>query len=446
VSACKASLVIPTYNRREMLRLTLQSITRQDLARDQFEVIVVDDGSTDGSSDVVAAFAGGLNVSCLRQDHQGYRVARARNLGLERAQGDTIIFVDSGMLLTSGFVSAHCAAHGGANSEPLVVIGYVHGYDFNTTSATAAQWGTVFADVDRAVAAWEAAKQRGDAREVLYGSIADGLDRLPAPWSLFWTTNVSVSRRLLMEAGGFDETFVSWGMEDIELGYRLWKSRARFLLSRKAAGIHFPHERDNAANLRSHRQNRRTFFHKHPAPETEAFLASDPLRFNFELQQYRAHESQRRQAWDAVTAALTVPSALAGLDCGDVVFGVGDGDLLGLCGSRAGVEVDPHRAEAAARRFPAITIRQHLGVLTSFADKQFTTCLVAGAGFHMPNAWLAAIEQESERVAAVAYRFVLRSDESDRRNGARDEIVSIGDRIGLLRIRPRRFENQVTSK
>ncbi|HEY0791749.1 MAG TPA: glycosyltransferase family A protein [Chthoniobacterales bacterium] len=82
------SVIIPTYNRRDLLRQTLDSIMRQTCQ--DFEVFVIDDGSTDGTEALVAEFPG---VTYLQQQHRG--PGAARNLGWEHAKGEYLAFVDS---------------------------------------------------------------------------------------------------------------------------------------------------------------------------------------------------------------------------------------------------------------------------------------------------------------------------------------------------------------
>lgn len=83
------SVIIPTYNRRALLKRAVESVLEQSY-RD-FELIVVDDGSTDGSAALVEGLGGAPR--CLRQDHRGQ--AAARNRGIAEARGPLIAFLDS---------------------------------------------------------------------------------------------------------------------------------------------------------------------------------------------------------------------------------------------------------------------------------------------------------------------------------------------------------------
>jgi glycosyltransferase involved in cell wall biosynthesis len=86
------SIIVPTYNRPERLANCLESLSRLDYPREQFEVIVIDDGSDMPLQPVVAPFLDQLNVTLLKQLHAG--PAGARNTGAERAKGEFLTFTD----------------------------------------------------------------------------------------------------------------------------------------------------------------------------------------------------------------------------------------------------------------------------------------------------------------------------------------------------------------
>jgi len=84
------SVVVPLYQKRHRVEACLASVSAQSLA--PLEVLVVDDGSTDGGAEVAAGLGNGL-VRCVRQENQG--AAAARNLGIQFASGDYIAFLDA---------------------------------------------------------------------------------------------------------------------------------------------------------------------------------------------------------------------------------------------------------------------------------------------------------------------------------------------------------------
>ncbi|MCD6385261.1 glycosyltransferase family 2 protein, partial [Candidatus Sumerlaeota bacterium] len=84
----RVSVIIPVFNRKEMVKEAISSVLNQTF-RD-FELIVVDDGSTDGTAEVVKSFN---EVRYIRQEHKG--PASARNTGIMNAEGELIAFLDS---------------------------------------------------------------------------------------------------------------------------------------------------------------------------------------------------------------------------------------------------------------------------------------------------------------------------------------------------------------
>jgi glycosyltransferase involved in cell wall biosynthesis len=96
----RVSIVVPAYNARHTIRLLLTSLENQDFPRDQYEIIVVDDGSRDGTEDVVKEFS---DVIFLKQQNRG--PSAARNLGARQAHGEIILFTDSDCEALPNFVS-----------------------------------------------------------------------------------------------------------------------------------------------------------------------------------------------------------------------------------------------------------------------------------------------------------------------------------------------------
>jgi glycosyltransferase involved in cell wall biosynthesis len=91
----RISVIIPTYNRADLLKKALQSVLDQTFH--SYEIIVVDDGSTDDTRDVVAAFAS-PKIRYFRQENKGR--SNARNLALAEARGEYIAFLDSDDMFT----------------------------------------------------------------------------------------------------------------------------------------------------------------------------------------------------------------------------------------------------------------------------------------------------------------------------------------------------------
>lgn len=274
------SVIIPTYNRERLLRLTLESLTRQTLPLDSFEVVVVDDGSTDRSEQVVGEFEDRLMVRYAFQEDEGYRVAAARNLGLTFASAEICVFVDSGVILHSGCLAAHLESHR-ASPVPVAVCGYVYCFNEGNEDGSLIEQAINYEDPDVTIAQLREQGKWLDWREGLWAKYGDdGFGDLPAPWIVYITCNASAPTAAVRAVGGFDETYRSWGTEDIDLAYRLHQSGARFEVNRAASAIHVPHPKNFAENMKSVAANYRYFVGKFDTPITRLGLDYHPIIVN----------------------------------------------------------------------------------------------------------------------------------------------------------------------
>jgi glycosyltransferase involved in cell wall biosynthesis len=269
----RCSVIVPTYNRADLLAWTLHSLVEQDLAKDDFEVLVVDDGSSDNTRERVAEFASRLRLRYFYQPDEGYRVAKARNVGIAAARGVVCVLVDSGVLLASGALRAHCEAHEKA-TKPLAVCGYVYAFNENNEDAVAIRASIDPFKVDETISRFNDARLYSDLREEFYAKYGDDFNHLPAPWLVYWTCNVSAKRSVLEAIGLFDENFKTWGGEDVELGYRLHRSGCSFALVRAAASIHYPHEKSYERNMSDARTSYRYFAAKYGTPITALVVST----------------------------------------------------------------------------------------------------------------------------------------------------------------------------
>ena len=272
------TVIVPTYNRADLLRHTLDSLVRQKMPQGSYEVIVVDDGSSDGTAGVVDEYRGRLDLSYYYQEDEGYRAAAARNVGIRHARAGICVFVDSGVILHSGCLAEYVDRHR-RSAEPIAVCGYV--YCFNQDEHGAEIIATVnFADPDAAMADLEAQGKWPDIREWFYAKYGDDFSNLPAPWLIYWTCSVSAETSQLKAVGMFDEQYRSWGAEDVDLAYRLHRHGVRFVLDRQARGLHMPHAKNFEDHTRSATDNIRYFADKYNTPITRLLIGNDPFIIN----------------------------------------------------------------------------------------------------------------------------------------------------------------------
>ena len=188
-----------TYNRADLLERVLRGCFEQTTS--DYEVVLVNDGSTDHTEAVIAAAKeiAPIPFTVVTQANAG--LARGRNVGIARAQGRRIAFIDDDVLPMPNFVAEHLRTD--AEHPEGIVRGAV--------------------------------------------IITPSFDRLPPPiYSLkhysgnfFWTSNVSVPLETLHRVGLFNESFREYGWEDIELGLRLRFAGVRGYFNAKAITFHF---------------------------------------------------------------------------------------------------------------------------------------------------------------------------------------------------------------
>lgn len=185
------TVVIPTHNRAKMLRRCLRALASQEFTGN-FEVVVVLDGCSDESAQVVADSSAGLQVRGIEQGQQG--PGAARNRGAAVARGAAVLFIDDDIVLAAGAVRAHAEAQA---RTPALVIGSI--------DTVALRRGMP----SRSVGFWKAVKRRHESG-------------LPPTFLDVFTGNLSVPTDAFRNIGGFDERLRR--SEDIELGYRLTRA------------------------------------------------------------------------------------------------------------------------------------------------------------------------------------------------------------------------------
>jgi hypothetical protein len=116
----RISLIVPSYNRRDPLLRLLVSVAGQDFPSSEFEVLVVLDGSTDGSAGELRSHEFPFALRLIEQPNSG--AATARNAGVSAASGEVCVFVDDDVILSPGAISGHWQAHAAA-TQPSCVVG-----------------------------------------------------------------------------------------------------------------------------------------------------------------------------------------------------------------------------------------------------------------------------------------------------------------------------------
>jgi len=211
------TVVIPTRDRIGTLRQTLSAYCEQSVAPDNFDMIIVDDGSQDGTVEELANHRHEypFRITVLTQSPAG--PARARNRAIDQARGDLVLITGDDIVPHERMIEAHLNAHH-ANPDPRVaVLGFVDWHpDLEVTD-----FMTYITQVD--------------GQQFAYHHISNPHD---VPFCYFYTCNVSLKTSFLRQSGLFSESFRYAACEDIELGFRLRQHGMRLIYVPDAVGYH----------------------------------------------------------------------------------------------------------------------------------------------------------------------------------------------------------------
>ncbi len=244
----KLSVIIPTFNRKDTLQTTLTSLNDQTF-RD-FEVIVADDGSTDGTDAMVASLKVSYPLIHLWQKNAGR--SAARNMGLEKASGEIILFIDDHIVVDKKLIEEHVKFHDRFD------VGVVRGrVEFIETAS----------DAPKKTAYFNMKRYKAPSYE-------------QQPFRIFITNNISVKKSALMSVLGFDEDFKEYGLQDAEMGYRLKEAGCKFKINPNAVGYIFGVGWTYEERCKRRRQVGRSsvlFCKKHPAPLNKINLSAHSM-------------------------------------------------------------------------------------------------------------------------------------------------------------------------
>jgi len=203
------SVVVPTFQRPAVLERTLTALLATDPGSNEYEVVVVDDGSGDETPRIVEKIADS-RLRFFPQENRG--VAAARNLGVRQARGDLIVFIDDDILVPPSFLRDHAAMH--RRFENALVNGR---WDFEPALQATLE-ATAFGRFRLEVEEWV---KEGLAKRPL----GDGFLEPEAVTAC----NLSLSRTAFDRIGGFSEDFPFAGAEDQEFSVRARRAGLRFV-------------------------------------------------------------------------------------------------------------------------------------------------------------------------------------------------------------------------
>ena len=197
----KLSIIIPTYNRSEVLIKCLSAFFNQDYSKSQYEIIIVNDGSTDNTEEKIKLFQKDNSqyfIRYFKQTNKG--PAAARNLGVFKARGNIILFIGDDIIPAPHFLKEHDKIHRQYPNKNIAVLGYI------TWSQELKITPFMF---------W---LENGGKQFSYYQLTPGGF----TDYKHFYTSNISL-KKLIFQKEKFNENFPYAAHEDIEFGYRLQK-------------------------------------------------------------------------------------------------------------------------------------------------------------------------------------------------------------------------------
>ena len=190
----------------------ITALEQQAYPSDAYEVIIVSDGSTDGTHAYLEALRSTMRLRWFPQANRG--PAAARNAGIQKADGELIVFIDDDVVPEPQLLAEHARSHDEAGRD-VVVLGPL----LTPDGFQMAPW-----------VRWEQDMLMKQYNAMLRGD-------WPATARQFYTGNASLRRSHILDSGGFDEGFRR--AEDVELAYRLATNGLEFVFNMQAAGMHF---------------------------------------------------------------------------------------------------------------------------------------------------------------------------------------------------------------
>lgn len=214
------SVIIPTHNRKEILVKLLKALFHQSVPKEHYEIVVVDDGSTDGTETFIQSTlqSSPVEIRYFSQSNKG--PAAARNLGIRQAKGDIVVIIGDDISVTSTFIEEHEKSHSNHTDMLIGILGYIT-WSPELTVTPFMHW------------------LENGGPQFSYYQIEQRTDVTDDIVCYFYTSNISFKKKLFENYGFFDEEFPYAAFEDTELGFRLRKAGLRLLYNKKAIAYHY---------------------------------------------------------------------------------------------------------------------------------------------------------------------------------------------------------------
>ena len=232
-----ASIVIPIYNQFKSLKIVLNAFNMQSYPTNQFEIIIVDDGSTDDLKNIrsINEFISGMSIHCRLIHTAKCGRSAARNTGIANADSNIIIFNDADRIPEKDFIKKHLYRQ------------YKHDVVIGNSKNIWLDVSKIFLPIDN---------KNKYIRESSYyskikSSFEDDTFYLTYRWLTLLIGNSSIKKDLILQVGGFDESIIEWGLEHFDLGIRLQLQNVHFIIANEIENYHIYHKRDQYQALKN---------------------------------------------------------------------------------------------------------------------------------------------------------------------------------------------------
>jgi len=251
------SIIIPTFNRAEVLELTLEAYFHQTCPELIREIIIIDDGSTDDTRSRIRRISERSPIKLIYLFQQNKGPAEARNRGIHIASADILLITGDDIVPHPDMIKEHFIGH--------------ESHEFNTNICVLGY--TAWPKDMKVTPFMRYIQEMG--LQFGYSVIPDASN---VPFNFFYTSNVSLHRTFLLEDELFDTDFPYAAWEDIELAYRLTNRGLKIIYNSRALGYHY-----HSISYISFRKRQEKcgysayiFYRKHP--ELKDFLGIDASR------------------------------------------------------------------------------------------------------------------------------------------------------------------------
>jgi GT2 family glycosyltransferase/glycosyltransferase involved in cell wall biosynthesis len=249
---CRVSVIVPTYNRKESLLRCLEALAGQSILPQEFEVVVVDDGSCDGTEEALRANRYSFRVKYVRQENRG--PGAARNEGLRHAEGELVLYIGDDIIAEADLLEQHLITHATRTESGAAILGHID---------------------------WPPRQRRSPVMDFVCGesTLQFAYHFIPTLTSLdyrfFYTSNISLKRRFLTEAAVdgvvFDPRFTFAAFEDSEFALRLERRGLSIHYCAEAKAYHHHWMDLESFARREHRAGRMAvvFYRMHPQIDSQ---------------------------------------------------------------------------------------------------------------------------------------------------------------------------------